>query len=134
MVSKKVILTFKKEVVDKPIVCELTKEFDLTFNILEAKILPRREGVLIMELIGEEEKLQKGLDYLIQNNVIVEFVEQKIKRDEEKCYHCGICISVCPPEALVIDDKKTMKVSFYPDRCIACGWCVKVCPVKAMSL
>ena len=60
MVSKKVILTFKKEVVDKPIVCELPKEFDLTFNILEAKILPRREGVLIMELIGEEEKLQKG--------------------------------------------------------------------------
>ena len=42
MFSKILILRFPKTEVQKPIVCYLAKDFDLTFNILNAAILPRK--------------------------------------------------------------------------------------------
>ncbi|MBU4388043.1 MAG: NIL domain-containing protein, partial [Proteobacteria bacterium] len=39
MYSKILILRFPKTVVQKPIVCYLVKDYDLTFNILNATVL-----------------------------------------------------------------------------------------------
>ena len=49
MYSRILILRFPAEVAQKPIVCYLTRDYDLTFNILNAAVLPRKEGVMVLE-------------------------------------------------------------------------------------
>lgn len=134
MISKKVVLRFPEEIADKPLISDICKKFDLTFNIMRANIFPRKEGILTLEISGERNSFDNGIKYLEENGVSINFVEESINRDENRCYHCGFCVAVCPTEALTIIDKSTMKVDLFKDRCIACGYCVKVCPVKAMSL
>ncbi len=134
MISKKVVLRFPEEIAEKPLVSDICKKFDLTFNIMRANIFPRKEGILTLEISGEKASFTSGIQYLKDNGVSISFVEESINRDENKCYHCGFCVAVCPTEALTIIDRKTMKVDLFKDRCIACGYCVRVCPAKAMSL
>ncbi len=50
--------------------------------------------------------------------------------DPGKCTACGSCASVCPVEAIKVDD--AAKVD--PDTCIECGACVNECPCEAISL
>ena len=52
MYSKILILRFPKTEAGKPIVCYLAKDYNLTFNILNASVYPRREGVAVLELSG----------------------------------------------------------------------------------
>ncbi len=134
MVSKKVVLKFPKEIASKPLTSDLARKFNLTFNIMSAQIFPRKEGKLILEISGEEPDFEKGIKYLKDNGVDLQFIEETILRDEERCYHCGFCLPVCPTDALTIDDRSTMRVELHKDRCIACGYCVRVCPVGAIKL
>jgi L-aspartate semialdehyde sulfurtransferase ferredoxin len=131
--KKRIILRFKRNTIDKPIVYRLVKEYDLVFNILRASISPREDSMMVMEIDGTEENYLKGLEYLKSLNIDTEPIEQDINRNESKCVHCGVCTSVCAPEALHLD-RETMKVLFDYENCVACELCVKVCPVKAMNV
>ena len=131
--KKRVILRFKRNTIDKPIVYRLVKDYDLVFNILRANISPKAESMMVMEIEGEEADFSKGMEYLRQANIGIEPIEQDINRTEEKCVHCGLCTSVCATEALEID-RETMKVGFDYEKCVACELCVRVCPVKAMNV
>jgi Pyruvate/2-oxoacid:ferredoxin oxidoreductase delta subunit len=131
--KKRIILRFKRNTIDKPIVYKLVKDYDLVFNILRANILPRAESMMVMEIEGTDENFNKGIEYLRGLNINTEPIEQDINRDEEKCVHCGVCTSVCAPDALHIE-RKTMKVDFDYEKCVACELCVRVCPVKAMNV
>jgi L-aspartate semialdehyde sulfurtransferase ferredoxin len=131
--KKRVILRFKRNTIDKPIVYRLVKDFDLVFNILRANVSPKAESMMVMEIEGDDTKFAQGMEYLRSSNIGIEPIEQDINRDEERCVHCGLCTSVCAPEALSID-RETMKVSFDYERCVACELCVKVCPVRAMHV
>ncbi|MBN1526305.1 MAG: 4Fe-4S binding protein [Candidatus Omnitrophica bacterium] len=131
MVKKRIVLTFPHKLVDKPIVYKLVKDFDLIFNILQAKIMPNEEGMMVVELEGKKENYAKGVDYLKEIGVKIEPLSKEVLRDEERCTHCGACVTVCPTEALYVD-KKTMKVIFDSEKCIACELCVKACPPRAM--
>jgi len=133
MYSKVLSLRFPAGVVNEPIVCNLAKQFDLTFNILKATIYPRREGLVVMELRGHRKNFQKGIRYLKSLGMKVESVGQDIKRDEEKCYHCGACTAVCPTGALHVK-RPEMEVVFETDRCSACELCVPACPARAMEV
>ena len=131
MVSKRIVLTFPHKLLDKPVVCKLVKDFDLIFNILQARVTPKEEGLLVLELTGKKENYAKGVKYLTDQGVKIQPLSQDVKRNDSRCTHCGVCISICPTEALVIN-KKTMKVDFDASKCIACELCVKTCPVRAM--
>ena len=131
--KKRVILRFKRNTIDKPIVYHLAKDYNLVFNILRASISPKAESMMVMEIEGEEADFNKGMEYLRQANIAIEPIEQDINRDEEKCVHCGLCTSVCATEALDMD-RDTMKVGFDYEKCVACELCVRVCPVKAMNV
>jgi len=133
MYSKMLILRFPKKRVGEPIVVNLVKRFDLTFNILKATIYPRKEGVMVMELSGDRKNFQKGLKYLKGLGIEVETVSQEIKKDEELCIHCGMCTAVCPTGALHIK-RPEMEVVFDYEKCSACELCVITCPVKAMRV
>lgn len=131
--KKRIILRFKRNTIDKPIVYKLVKDYDLIFNILRANILPKAESMMVMEIDGTEVNFNKGIEYLKGLNIGIEPMEQDINRDEDRCVHCGVCTSVCAPDALFID-RKTMKVNFDYEKCVACELCVRVCPVKAMNV
>jgi ferredoxin len=131
--KKRVILRFKRNTIDKPIVYRLVKDYDLTFNILRANISPKAESMMVMEIEGEEANFTKGMEYLQEANIGIEPIEQDINRDEERCVHCGLCTSVCATEALDIN-RETMRVNFDYEKCVACELCVRVCPVKAMHV
>jgi ferredoxin len=131
--KKRIILRFKRNTIDKPIVYKLVKDYDLIFNILRANILPRAESMMVMEIEGTDENFNKGIEYLRGLNINTEPIEQDINRDNEKCVHCGVCTSVCAPDALHIE-RKTMRVDFDYEKCVACELCVRVCPVKAMNV
>ena len=133
MISKKIVLKFPPKLVDKPIVYKLVKDFDLAFNILRARVTPREEGELVIELDGQKEKYAEGMKYLKHIGVHVQPLSQDVTRDEERCTHCGACITICPTAALYMD-KKSMKVIFDADKCIACELCVRGCPPRAMKV
>ncbi|MBN1488481.1 MAG: 4Fe-4S binding protein [Phycisphaerae bacterium] len=48
--------------------------------------------------------------------------------DGALCAGCGICASVCPNEAIVIE--RTAVID--PERCSGCGACVRQCPREAI--
>ena len=130
--SRNVLLIFNQLIMYKPIIYRLARDFDISFNVLEAKILPKQEGRIILELRGEESLIDKSIQYLVQEQVQVEILADKIHRDETRCVHCGACTAVCRTDALVIN-RDSMEVEFYPEKCVACGLCKIACPVKAMS-
>ena len=131
MVSKRIVLKFPHKLVDQPIVYKLVKDHDLMFNILQAKITPQEEGIMVLELRGTKEHYAEGIKYLTGIGVKVEPLSQDVTRDDERCTHCGACIVVCPTGALFID-AKTRKVIFDAEKCIACELCVRSCPPRAM--
>ncbi|HPP51023.1 MAG TPA: 4Fe-4S binding protein [Spirochaetota bacterium] len=132
MESRNVLLIFNQHIMYKPIIYRIAKDFNVIFNVLEAKILPKQEGRLILQLSGEKQDLDACITYLKDEEVVVDILADKIQRDEDRCVHCGACTAVCRTDALVIN-RETMMVEFHPDRCVACGLCKLACPVKAMS-
>ena len=48
-------LTFPPTISGAPLVCNLTRLFDLDFNISTAQITPRQEGFLTLELSGSRQ-------------------------------------------------------------------------------
>jgi L-aspartate semialdehyde sulfurtransferase ferredoxin len=132
MTSQNVLLIFKSDIMYKPVIYRLAKDFDLVFNILEAKILPRREGRILLELRGEEDLIKKGIKFLEDHKVVVEYLADKVWREEELCVHCGACTGLCPTEALSVVEPD-MKTAFNVEKCVACGMCGLVCPFGAMK-
>ena len=132
MYSKILILRFPKTEVEKPIVCHLVKDYDLTFNILNAAVLPRKEGIMVLELIGTRKNFKDGIKYLKNHGVHVESASQEIKRIKKKCTHCGACTAVCPTGALSIQ-RPEMMVEFDQKKCSVCELCVPTCPTRAMD-
>ena len=134
MPSRKIVLTFPKDKIDKPIVYKLIKEFNLTFNIMKASITPDQEGHLVLELNGDNLEIEKGIKYLKDQGVSIEPLSKEIKVNWDKCTQCGACVSICPTDALYIKDRRTMEVAFDAEKCIACELCIRPCPPRAIEV
>ena len=133
MYSKILVLRFPQTEVHKPIVCSLARSYDLTFNILNAAILPRKEGIMVLELSGAKKNFREGLKYLERQGVSVQNAAQEIKRSRRKCTHCGACTAVCPTGALSVS-RPEMSVDFDQKKCSVCELCLPVCPTRAMNI
>ncbi len=48
----------------------------------------------------------------------------------DACGHCGSCASMCPVEAIPMDDPQTTDA----EKCILCMRCVEICPQEARTL
>ena len=131
MYSKILVLRFPKTEVQKPTVCNLARRHDLTFNILKATILPRREGLMVLELTGSKKNFKSGISFLKDQGVRVENASKEVRRDKERCMQCGACTAVCPTGALSIE-RPEMSVLFDQKKCSICELCVPVCPSRAM--
>lgn len=133
MYSKIIVLRFPQTIARNPLVCNLVREFDLTFNILNAQILPRKEGILVIELYGEKKNFKKGVRYLKDQGVQVTNSGQEVRRKEEKCTHCGACTAVCPTGALSVN-RPEMNVEYDQLKCSVCELCITACPSRAMNI
>lgn len=132
-VSKRIVLRFPRRLVDRPIVSRLVRDFNLDFNILKASVTPEEEGLLVLELSGKQEDYDKGIRYLTKTGVRIQSLSQDVTRNEERCTHCGACVSICPTGAFKLEPL-TRRVNFDNEKCLACGMCIKACPPRAMEL
>ena len=71
MAKRVVKLTFLDESVKKPLTFQMAKKFDIMPNIHRAKVT-ETTGELVLELEGEERDLDKGIEFLRKEGVIVE--------------------------------------------------------------
>jgi ferredoxin len=132
-VSKRVVLHFPRRMLDEPILFRLIKDYNLEFNILKASITPESEGLMVVELKGEQHQYDQGVQYLINSGVRIQALSQDVTRNEDKCTSCGACVTVCPAGAFT-SETGTMVVRFNSKKCVACGLCIKACPPRAMEL
>jgi len=132
-ISRKIVLHFPPLVTGQPVVYRLAKDFDLKFNIIKASVSPGEEGLLILELSGNQENYDRGIQYLNEVGVKIQSLSQDIVRDEARCTHCGACITVCPTGAFSLEPK-TRRVLFDHNKCVVCGLCITACPPRAMKL
>jgi ABC-type methionine transport system ATPase subunit len=67
-------LTFDGDSSRKPLIYQMSKTFDVVFNIRNASVTPTI-GIIALELEGEREVIKKAVAWLEQNDVQVEPVE-----------------------------------------------------------
>jgi len=132
-ISKRIVLRFPKRLVERAIVSRLVRDYNLDFNILKASVTPDEEGLMVLELSGKQIDYDKGIRYLTKTGVKIQSLSQDVTRNEERCTHCGVCITICPTGAFELDPS-TRKVSFSGEKCLACELCIKACPPRAMEL
>lgn len=54
------------------------------------------------------------------------------KVDQTKCVGCGACMSVCPVNAISINNEG--KAQIDQTKCIKCCSCNSVCPMSAINM
>jgi len=52
-----------------------------------------------------------------------------VQVNNEKCTGCGVCVDVCPVNAIKLENGKAV----IGDECVDCESCIAQCPVEAIS-
>ncbi len=131
--SKKYTFYFPKCECEKPIIYHLVKDYDLVVNVYRAKVTANEEGYLVLDISGEEDHIEKALDFVRSFNVTISTTEKGMVWNDEKCVHCGACLTCCPTAALHTPDPLTREIAFDPEKCIECLACIRVCPFDACT-
>jgi formate hydrogenlyase subunit 6/NADH:ubiquinone oxidoreductase subunit I len=100
---------------------------DITFNIL--KFSTGSAGINVLLDIPEE-KVKTITESLIKGNIVVN-KKGRVIVDIEKCIDCGACISLCPTDALHINNEERLEFSY--EKCIGCLLCLDSCPRYAIE-
>lgn len=64
-------LTFPTDLIKKPIIHQMSKKFDVVFNLRRAKIT-EKVGEIVLELEGAEDIIRKAEDWLRSQGLKVE--------------------------------------------------------------
>ena len=63
---------------------------------------------MLIEMQGKADMIEKAVEYLKESKVEVRELNAYVKKDEDRCTHCGACISICPVEAMCMDPDTKM--------------------------
>ena len=77
MEKQRVKFTFVQELIKEPIIWKLAKQFDVVTNIRRADVTDDR-GWVILELEGERDDLERGLDWVREQGVRIDPVYEDI--------------------------------------------------------
>ena len=122
-------LKFSPTIVNKTVISDLIKNYDVTFNILKANITPKG-GKMLIEISGSE--AEEGIKYMEKEGIQLNPIKKVVKKDEEKCMDCGECISLCPVQAIKMEEDWSVELD--NQKCIGCGFCTTSCPTKAIKI
>ena len=71
MASRRVKITFPEVLVDRPLIYNLSHKFKIATSIRRADIRAD-SGWVVLELQGDEEEIEKGVQWAISNGVRVD--------------------------------------------------------------
>jgi ABC-type methionine transport system ATPase subunit len=74
---KRVKFTFVEELIKEPVIWKLGREFDIVTNIRRADVTDQR-GWVILELDGEKDEIERGLDWVREQGVRVDPISEDI--------------------------------------------------------
>jgi len=131
-IRKRFVLVFPHELVNRPIIYELCRDFDVAFNILHASVSSEREGRVVIELAGASSRLTAAAQHLERIGVTIDSLNQEVRRNEDTCIHCGTCEGFCPTGALYVA-RPEMRVVYDETKCVLCERCLNACPTHAME-
>ena len=77
MPLKRVTFTLETELIKRPVIYELGKNFDVVTNIRRAEV-NQQHGWVILELEGSLEEIERGLEWVIEQGVDVSSIEGDI--------------------------------------------------------
>ena len=75
--KKRVRLTFPQDLIKEPVIFTMARKFDVIPNIRRARVTETL-GEMILEVEGDDENVDKGIESLKQQGVDVELVEGDI--------------------------------------------------------
>ncbi|MGM0441898.1 MAG: NIL domain-containing protein [Elusimicrobiota bacterium] len=76
-IKKQLDLIFPENQVTEPVICKLSRKYEVCFNIRRAKVT-ETTGELVLEFTGEEKEVNKAIKYLEKRNIDVEPVTHDI--------------------------------------------------------
>jgi 2-oxoglutarate ferredoxin oxidoreductase subunit delta len=53
---------------------------------------------------------------------------------DERCKGCELCVAICPPGVLALDERRVNALGHHPialldaGRCTSCALCARICP------
>ncbi len=77
MASQRVKFTFHQELITLPLIYELGKQFSIVTNIRRADVTDDR-GWVVLELVGDLEEIERGLEWVASKGVRVDPVQGDI--------------------------------------------------------
>ena len=125
----KLLLSFPSHLHGMPYTAEVILETGAKINIDRANV-----NAVCGELIIDvpDEKVEEVARRFEARGVVVKRLLSPISWDEERCIHCGACISVCPKGVFSFDEHWRIRVE--AEKCVRCDVCVKACPLNAIEL
>lgn len=75
--NRRVKLTFPQNLIKEPMIFTMAKQFDVMPNIRRARVT-ETVGEMILELEGNSDNLEKGIQWLKEKGIQVELVEGDI--------------------------------------------------------
>ena len=73
----KLYLTYPKKLVREPLIWQVTRDFDLVFNIRSASV-SEEIGIIAIELDGAEAAIEAAIAWLREQGVTVEPIEKNV--------------------------------------------------------
>ena len=73
---RRLSLTYPPHLIKEPVIYTVAKEYNLVPNIRKARVTDT-VGEVILDFQGQEEDLDKGITYLIQQGITVEEVREE---------------------------------------------------------
>jgi len=77
MPIRRVTFTFKTELIQRPVIYELGIKFEIVTNIRRAEV-NQHDGWVVLELEGSTEEIERGLTWVIDQEVEVSSLEGDI--------------------------------------------------------
>lgn len=101
--------------------------------------------VLNFRGMGEEEKVSVELDLVETKFILTQKYEGEARRkliyDYKKCVGCGLCVELCPANALelgpvpeIVAGLDAPPVMIEHDKCVFCGACAAFCIFRAFEM
>ena len=126
----RVMLRFSKENVDRPITSQVILEQGTPVNILSAH-MNQQGGEILVDI--EAANADRVIKAFRSRGVTVD-VRKLVEKDDNKCIDCGVCISLCPMDALAFAEDYTVVLDEEKCNGITCGLCVDACTQRAIRL